>query len=159
MKVRSMKKNLISFRILLLFVAFTFAFQAFAQEIQVSGKVSDAKDGSSLPGATVQVKGTTTGTLTDLDGKFSIKVKSGAILLFSFIGYDPQEVTITSQLAVNVSLQQSSTTLEQVIVIGYGQVKKSDATGSISVTSSKDFIESRSYFICSTISAFVSDGK
>ncbi len=134
-----MKKNLISFRILLLFVACTFAFQAFAQEFQVSGKISDATDGNSLPGATVMVKGTTNGALTDLDGKYSLKVKSGNILVFSFIGYDTQEVTITSQREVNVSLKQSSTTLEQVVVIGYGQVKKADATGSISVTSSKDF--------------------
>jgi TonB-linked SusC/RagA family outer membrane protein len=134
-----MKKNLISFRILLLFVACTFAFQAFAQEIQVSGKVSDAKDGLSLPGATVQVKGTTTGMLTDLDGKYSLKVKPGSILSFSFIGYDPQEVTISNQTTLNIALQQSSTTLEQVVVIGYGTVKKTDATGSINVTSSKDF--------------------
>jgi len=134
-----MKKNLISFRILLLFVACTFAFQAFAQEIQVSGKVSDAKDGSSLPGATVQVKGTTTGMLTDLDGKYSLKVKPGSVLSFTFIGYDPQEVTITNQRTLDIALQQSSTTLEQVVVIGYGTVKKSDATGSISVTGSKDF--------------------
>ena len=134
-----MKKNLISFRILLLFVTLTFAFQAFAQEIQVSGKISDATDGNSLPGATVMVKGTTTGALTDIDGKYSVKVKSGNILVFSFIGYDSQEVTITSQRTLDVSLKQSSTTLEQVVVIGYGQVKKSDATGSISVTSSKDF--------------------
>jgi len=134
-----MKKNLISFRILLLFVACTFAFQAFAQDIQISGKVSDAKDGLSLPGATVQVKGTTVGMLTDLDGKYSLKVKPGSVLSFTFIGYDPQEVTITSQKTLDIALQQSSTTLEQVVVIGYGTVKKSDATGSISVTSSKDF--------------------
>ncbi len=134
-----MKKNLISFRILLLFVAWAFAFQAFAQDIQVTGKVTDAKDGSSLPGATVQVKGTTTGALTDIDGKYSLKVNSGSVLVYSFIGYDTQEVTITNQREVNISLSQSSTTLEQVVVIGYGQVKKSDATGSISVTSSKDF--------------------
>ena len=134
-----MKKNLISFRILLLFAALTFAFQVSAQDIQVSGKVSDAKDGSSLPGATVQVKGTTIGMLTDLDGNYSVKVKSGSVLSFSFIGYDPQEVTITSARTLNIALQQSSITLEQVVVIGYGTVKKTDATGSISVTSSKDF--------------------
>ena len=91
-----MKKNLISFRILLLFFAFSFAFQAFAQEFQVTGKISDAADGSSLPGATVMVKGTTNGALTDLDGKYSLKVNSGNILVFSFIGYDSQEVTITN---------------------------------------------------------------
>ncbi len=134
-----MKKNLISFRILLLFVTMSFAFQAFAQEIQVSGKVTDAANGSTLPGATVMIKGTTNGALTDIDGNYSLKVNSGSILVYSFIGYDTQEVTITNQREINISLQQSSTTLEQVVVIGYGQVKKSDATGSISVTSSKDF--------------------
>jgi iron complex outermembrane receptor protein len=134
-----MKKNLISFRILILFVAWAFAFQAYAQDIQVSGKVSDAKDGLSLPGATVQVKGTTNGTLTDIDGKYSLKVKSGSVLSFSFIGYDAQEVTVTSANTINIALKQSSTTLEQVVVIGYGQVKKSDATGSINVLGSKDF--------------------
>jgi TonB-dependent starch-binding outer membrane protein SusC len=134
-----MKKNYISFRILFLMVTWLFAAQAFAQDIQITGKVSDARDGSSLPGATVQVKGTTNGTLTDLDGKYAIKVKTGEILTFSFIGYDAQEVTITGQKTVNVSLQQSSTTLEQVVVIGYGQVRKTDATGSINVLGSKDF--------------------
>ncbi len=139
MKVRSMKKNLISFRILLLFVTMSFAFQAFAQEIQVTGKVSDAKDGSSLPGATVQVKGTTIGTLTDIDGKYSIKVKSGTILSFSFIGYNAQEITITNQATVNVSLQQASTMLDQIVVVAYGTKKKSDLTGSITSVTAKEF--------------------
>jgi len=139
MKGRSMKKNLFSFRILLLFIAFVVAMQAYAQDIQATGKVTDAKDGSSLPGATVQVKGTSNGVLTDIDGKFSIKVKSGSILAFTFIGYVPQEVTVTTARTLNIALQLSSTTLEQVVVIGYGQVKKSDATGSVSVLGSKDF--------------------
>jgi len=126
-----MKKNLISFRILLLFVAFSFAFQAFAQEIQVTGKVIDAKDGLTLPGATVVVKGTTTGMLTDIDGNFSVKVKKGEILAFSFIGYLPQEIVITNQNALTIKLAQEATTLDQVLVIGYGTQKKSDRTGAI----------------------------
>jgi len=134
-----MKKSLISFRILLLFVSLTFAFQAFAQEIQVSGKVLDAKDGSSLPGATVQIKGTTTGALTDIDGKYSIKVKSGAILTFSFIGYNPQEVTITNQSSLDVSLQQASTMLDQIVVVAYGTKKKSDLTGTVTSVTAKEF--------------------
>lgn len=134
-----MKKSLISFRILLLFISFSFAFQAFAQEIQVSGKVSDAKDGSSLPGATVQVKGTTTGTLTDIDGKYSIKVKTGSILNFSFIGYNAQEITITNQTTVNVSLQQTSTMLDQIVVVAYGTKKKSDLTGTVTSVTAKEF--------------------
>jgi len=139
MKVRSMKKNLISFRILLLFVAFSFAFQAFAQDIQVTGKVSDAKDGSSLPGATVQVKGTTQGTLTDLDGKYSLKAKQGAILTFSFVGYNSQEVTVTSANTINVSLQQASTMLDQIVVVAYGTRKKSDLTGTVTSVTAKEF--------------------
>ncbi|MEI8048942.1 MAG: TonB-dependent receptor [Bacteroidota bacterium] len=134
-----MKKNLISFRILLLFISLTFAFQAFAQEIQVSGKVTDAKDGSSLPGATVQVKGTTTGVLTDLDGKYTLKVKSGAVLSFSFIGYNPQEVAVTNQNTLNVSLQQASTMLDQIVVVAYGTKKKSDLTGTITSVTAKEF--------------------
>jgi len=134
-----MKKNLISFRILLLFVAWAFAFQAFAQDIQVSGKVSDAKDGSSLPGATVQVKGTTTGALTDIDGKYSLKAKSGSILTFSFIGYITQEVTITNQSKVDVLLQQASTMLDQIVVVAYGTKKKSDLTGTVTSVTAKEF--------------------
>jgi len=134
-----MKKSLISFRILLLFISFSFAFQAFAQDIQVSGKVSDAKDGSSLPGATVQVKGTTAGALTDIDGKYSIKVKSGSVLNFSFIGYNAQEVTITNQTTVNVSLQQTSTMLDQIVVVAYGTKKKSDLTGTVTSVTAKEF--------------------
>ena len=134
-----MKKNLISFRILLLFISLTFAFQAFAQEIQISGKVTDAKDGSSLPGATVQVKGTTTGVLTDLDGKYTLKVKSGAVLSFSFIGYNPQEVAVTNQSTLNVSLQQASTMLDQIVVVAYGTKKKSDLTGTVTSVTAKEF--------------------
>jgi len=131
MKGRSMKKNLFSFRILLLFIAFVFATQAYAQDIQVTGKVTDAKDKSTLPSATVLIKGTTSGILTDMDGNFTIKVKSGAILVFSFIGYIPQEVLITNQKTLNISLAQEATMLEEVLVIGYGTQKKTDRTGAI----------------------------
>ncbi len=131
MKVRFMKNTFLSFRTLLLFLAWAFAFQAFAQEIQVTGKITDAKEGSTLPGATVLVKGTTTGTLTDIDGNFTIKVNTGSTLVFSFIGYFPQEVVITNQRVLNISLQQEATNLDEVIVIGYGTQKKSDRTGAI----------------------------
>ncbi|MEI8048591.1 MAG: SusC/RagA family TonB-linked outer membrane protein [Bacteroidota bacterium] len=126
-----MKKNLISFRILLLIIAWAFAATAFAQEIQLTGKITDAKDGSTLPGATVLVKGTTTGTLTDIDGNYSLKVKTGATLVFSFIGYTPQEVVITTQKMLNIALASEAHTLDEVLVIGYGTQKKSDRTGAI----------------------------
>jgi len=126
-----MKKNLISFRILLLFVAWLFAVQVSAQDVQLTGKITDAKDGSTLPGATVLVKGTTTGTLTDLDGNFAINVKSGSTLVFSFIGYVAQEVVISTQKILDIKLLPEATTLDEVIVIGYGTQKKTDRTGAI----------------------------
>jgi iron complex outermembrane receptor protein len=126
-----MKKNLISFRILLLFFTCTFAFQAYAQEIQLTGKITDAADKSTLPGATVLVKGTSTGTLTDLDGNFTLKVKTGATLVFSFVGYVSQEIVVSTQKVINVSLMQEAHTLDEVLVIGYGTQKKSDRTGSV----------------------------
>jgi len=133
-----MKKSFISFRILLLLISCIFAFQAYAQDIQLTGKITDAKDGSSLPGATVLVKGTTTGSLTDIEGNYSLKVKSGATLVFSFIGYFPQEIVINDQKVLNIKLQQEATTLDEVLVIGYGTQKKSDRTGAIAhVTASE----------------------
>ena len=126
-----MKKNLISFRILLLFVAWLFAVQVSAQDVQLTGKITDAKDGSTLPGATVLVKGTTTGTLTDLDGNFAINVKQGSTLVFSFIGYLAQEVVISTQKILDIKLVPEATTLDEVLVIGYGTQKKSDRTGSV----------------------------
>ena len=124
-------KNLISFRILLLFVAWLFAVQVSAQDVQLTGKITDAKDGSTLPGATVLVKGTTTGTLTDLDGNFALNVKQGSTLVFSFIGYVAQEVIVTNQKVLNINLEQESTMLEEVLVIGYGTQKKADKTGAV----------------------------
>lgn len=132
-----MKKRLHLLRILML-VPVLFAFQAMAQDLQVSGVVTDAKDGSSLPGVSVLVKGTTLGTATDINGRYSLKTKAGATLVFSFIGYDRTEIAV-SQRVHNVALKPTATSLSEVVVIGYGEVKKSDATGSISKISTKDF--------------------
>ncbi len=138
MKVGSMKKNLNSFRILLLIIAWAFASTAFAQEIQLTGKITDAKDGSTLPGATVLVKGTTMGTLTDIDGNYSLKVTTGATLVFSFIGYTAQEVVITTQKTLNIALASEAHNLDEVLVIGYGTQKKSDRTGSVIAVKAAD---------------------
>jgi len=138
MKMKPIKKNFIFFRILFLIAIVFFASQAFAQEYQLTGKVTDAKDKSTLPGATVLVKGTTNGTLTDIDGNYSIKVSPGATLVFSFIGYVPQEVVIAGQKSLVVSLVQEATTLEEVLVIGYGTQKKTDRTGAIAHVTSAE---------------------
>ncbi len=111
----------------------------FGQQVKVSGTVTDATDGSALPGVNVQIKGTFTGAATDLDGKYSITANTGDVLVFSFIGYLAQEVTVGSEQDINIALAQDVQALEEVVVIGYGTVKKGDATGSVSAISSEDF--------------------
>ena len=104
----------------------------------VSGTVSDAS--GPLPGASVLVKGTTKGAQTDFDGKFTIKnVGSNAVLIFSYIGLKTQEVNVAGRSNVNVTLKEDSAELKEVVVIGYGSVKKKDATGAVDQISSKKF--------------------
>ncbi|WP_406685170.1 TonB-dependent receptor [Seonamhaeicola sp. MEBiC1930] len=103
----------------------------------VSGTVSD-KDGIPIPGANVLVKGTSTGTVTDFDGKFEINVNNGEVLVFSFVGYQTREFNYTGQSSVNVTLDDDASVLDEVVVVGYGTKKKSLVTGAISSISSKD---------------------
>jgi iron complex outermembrane receptor protein len=104
----------------------------------VSGKVSDAS--GPLPGATILVKGTTNGAQTDLDGKFAIKnVGANAVLVFSYIGLSSQEVNVAGKSTINVVLKDASAELKEVVVIGYGSVRKKDATGAVDQLSSKKF--------------------
>ncbi|MES2268954.1 MAG: TonB-dependent receptor [Bacteroidota bacterium] len=113
-----------------------------AQNKTVTGKVTDAKDGSTLPGVSVVVKGTTMGANTDANGQFKLTVpESGATLVFSFVGYTTQEVAATGGAAINVVLKPSSTNLSEVVVVsvGYGSQRKKDVTGAVGSISSKDF--------------------
>lgn len=112
---------------------------SFGQEINLTGKVTDAADGQSLPGVSVIIKGTYTGTATDVDGNYNLKVKPGDVLEFSFIGYKPQTVTITNQRVLDIALQEDLQELQEVVVIGYGQVRKNDATGSVIAINANDF--------------------
>ena len=104
--------------------------QAFAQS-SVSGKVTD-QSGEPLVGVNVLVKGTTNGTMTDLDGNYSLSnLKQGAVLVFSSIGYATQEVTAGSQRTVNVQLKDDAAFLDEVVVVGYGTARKKDVSGAI----------------------------
>ena len=109
-----------------------------AQQLSVSGTVKDQK-GSPLPGVTVQIKGTTSGTLTDVNGKFSLpNVASNATLSFSFVGMTTQEIPVNGQAKIDVTLAESSTGLDEVVVVGYGTARKVNLTGAFSsVTSEK----------------------
>ena len=109
----------------------------FAQK-SVSGKVSDAK-GDGVPGASITVKGTTTGTISDANGGFKINVpNSGGTLVFSSIGYKTQEVKLTGQSTINVSMEDDAASLDEVVVTGYSIDKRRESTGAISTVKSKD---------------------
>jgi len=102
------------------------------QQKQITGTVTD-KDGAPLPGVNVVVTGTTLGIITDIDGKYSIIVPQGSeSLTFSFVGMEPQEITIGTLSQINVTMAESAIGLDEVVVIGYGTVRKSDFTGSLS---------------------------
>jgi TonB-dependent starch-binding outer membrane protein SusC len=104
----------------------------------VSGTVSDSS--GPLPGASVLVKGTKNGAQTDLDGKFIIKnVGTNAVLVFSFIGLKSQEIDVTGKSNVKVTLNPDNAELKEVIIVGYGTVKKKDATGAVDMITSKEF--------------------
>ena len=111
-----------------------------AQDVQVSGTVSD-ETGSPLPGVTILLKGTTKGTTTDLDGKYSISGPASGVLVFSFIGYTPLEETIGNRSLIDISLKPDLADLEEVVVVGYGSVKKSQLTGAISSVGTKEIQE------------------
>jgi TonB-dependent starch-binding outer membrane protein SusC len=110
---------------------------AFAQK-PVSGKVSDSK-GEGVPGASITVKGTTTGTISDAGGSFKINVpNSGGSLVISSIGYKAQEVKLAGQSTINVSLEDDAASLDEVVVTGYSVDKRRESTGAISTVKSKD---------------------
>ncbi len=109
------------------------------QQVRVSGTVTDAADRMTLPGVNVVVKGTLTGTITDINGAYTLMASPGDVLVFTFIGYLPQEVPVGDQAVINVAMRTDVQALDEVVVIGYGTVKKSDATGSVAAVSSKDF--------------------
>ncbi|WP_294453200.1 TonB-dependent receptor [uncultured Bacteroides sp.] len=114
--------------LLLCLVGMLMTVQGFAQSITVNGVVKD-KTGEPVIGANVVVKGTTNGTITDFDGVFTLQANKGDVIVISFIGYQPQELQAAEQ--INVILQDDTQLLEDVVVIGYGTVKKSDLSGSV----------------------------
>ena len=104
---------------------------AYAQQT-VSGTVIDDA-GEPLIGVSIQVKGTTTGSITDFDGNFTLdNVASSDVLVFSYVGYAPKEITVGNQKVLKVTLSEDTEVLDEVVVVGYGQMKKNDLTGSVS---------------------------
>lgn len=119
-----------------LFLAFMGMQSANAQQT-ISGTVSDAE--GPIPGANILVQGTTTGTQSDFDGNYSIEASSDDVLSISYIGYATQNINVDDQTTINVTLQTDQQQLDEVVVIGYGTVKKTDVTGAVSRVDSKSF--------------------
>lgn len=108
----------------------------------ITGTITDSKEGSSIIGASIQVKGTTIGTLTDLDGKFSLNVSSeNPVLIISYLGYRTQEITLkANQRNINIVLEEDAELLDEVVVVGYGTMKKSDLSGAVSQIKREDLL-------------------
>jgi TonB-dependent starch-binding outer membrane protein SusC len=112
---------------------------AYAQDRQVGGKVTDAADGSGLPGVSVQVKGTGKGVATGIDGSYKISAPEGATLVFSYVGYTSQEIAIGNRTTIDVKLGADTKSLEEVVVVGYGTQKRKEISGTVTSISSRDF--------------------
>lgn len=122
----------------LFLIAFAFISAiCYAQEVTVSGQVNEAATGLSMPGVNINVKGTATNIVTDIDGKFSLAVPSGSTLVFSFIGFNTQEKVVTSSENITITLTENIQTLDEVVVIGYGTQKKRDITGAVGIVDSE----------------------
>jgi TonB-linked SusC/RagA family outer membrane protein len=114
------------------------SFTVFGQDY-ITGKVADAKSNGTLPGVTVLVKGSTIGTVTDIDGNFKIKATGNDQLVFSFIGFISQTISISGRNHIEVLMAEDVKGLEEVVVIGYGTQKKSDLTGAVASIDAGDF--------------------
>ena len=121
--------------VLLLF----FCVSAFGQDRNVTGKITSAEDGSTVPGVNVVVKGTSTGTVTDIDGNYSITVGANTTLVFSAIGFATQEVVVGAQSTIDIVLAVDVTTLSEVVVVGYGTQDKKEVTGAAVSINSDQF--------------------
>jgi TonB-linked SusC/RagA family outer membrane protein len=109
------------------------------QGTTMAGVVTSSDDKLALPGVNILIRGTTIGTTTDAEGKYVIPVEQGAVLVFSFIGYATQEITVGTQTSINVSLESDFHQLGEVVVVGYGAVEKKDLIGAVGVATRKDF--------------------
>lgn len=136
--MRIVRKNL---KILMFLVALLTYIAGYAQQKTITGKVTDAKTGEPLPGVSIVVVGTTNGTITNIDGMYSINVGNGQSLAFSFIGYATQQIAVDKSATIHVQLVQSVEKIDEVVVVAYGSRKKSDLTGSVTAITEKEFLK------------------
>ncbi len=129
-------------KIFLFFILISFFFTGHAQQRKVTGRVTSDDDGEGLPGVTILEKGSSNGTISDADGHFSIDASQEAVLIFSFIGFQTQTVPVQGRTAINIQMIQDVTSLEEVVVVGYGSQKKSDLTGAVASISGDNLRQS-----------------
>jgi hypothetical protein len=123
---------------ILIFILFLFSTNlVFAQEWTIRGKVTDAKTGEPILGASIFIKGTSAGTITDVDGKYAISVQTGQILVFSVVGYKTIEIQVGSQTSIDVAIEENLMQLNEVVVTTYGVQTKRSLTGSVAALSTK----------------------
>jgi TonB-linked SusC/RagA family outer membrane protein len=103
---------------------------SYAQDPAVIGKVTSI-EGEGLPGVNIMIEGTTTGAITDIDGNYNMSIPDGSSLIFSYVGYKTQEILVGNQSVIDIALEADISSLEEVIVVGYGTVKKKDLTGAV----------------------------
>jgi len=128
--------------ILLVSMMFFQAVYLFAQEatvVKVTGTVIDLADNEPIPGVNVYIKGTQTGSVTDVDGKYSINIPKGSTLVYTMVGYETQEILVENQLVINTRMKVAVTSLDEVVVIGYGTTTKKEVTGSIATVKEDGF--------------------
>ncbi|MEP0366007.1 MAG: SusC/RagA family TonB-linked outer membrane protein [Cyclobacteriaceae bacterium] len=118
-------------RSLLYVITLLLTVTVWAQERTITGTVTDAGTGETVPGASVLVKGTSSGTITDFDGKYSLSVSDNTVLQFSFVGYTAQEVEVGNRSVINVSMELNVEELSEVVVVGYGTQDKKEITSSV----------------------------
>ncbi len=136
-----MLKRLLARRSAFLLILLMLSSIAWAQDRIITGKITDSKDGTPLPGVSVLVKGTKVGTKTDANGIFRISVPANSqTLVISSVGFTQQELSITGS-DVNVNLVASNSSLNEIVVVGYGTTRKKDLTGAVASVSSKDFVK------------------
>ena len=105
----------------------------------VKGTVSEQESGLPLPGVNVLVKNSNTGTTTDFDGNYELSANVGDIIVFSYVGFSTQEVTFNGQSPLNITMYEDASALDEIVLIGYGSVKKEDLTGAADLITSEDF--------------------
>jgi TonB-dependent starch-binding outer membrane protein SusC len=122
-----------------LLAAFLISSGLYAQEKSISGKIFDSVDGAGIPGASIAIKGTTKGVVTDANGNFKLSVAPGATIIVSSVGYGKQEFAVGNRSEFNIGLAVDAKTIDEIVVVGYGEQKKRDVTGSVSALKATDF--------------------